>query len=193
MGQSLTIEAANRRFGWLMAAPSLATLLPGHSVSRAVGAVHERARLHVACTQFRHFHRHRQFQKRALTDAEFRHSLGLTAFFVVAVVLIEFAIGFLIALDAEQRRALQANLLRNSSLPAADEPGHRRADLADVPSSDTRHRQLSAECPWSSARKLARKHQGRHLDHHSGRHLASGFLHDRPVAGRIIGSTSRAI
>ena len=27
MSQSLTIEAANRRFGWFMSAPSLATLL----------------------------------------------------------------------------------------------------------------------------------------------------------------------
>ena len=34
----------------------------------------------------------------ALGDPAFRHSLGLTAFFVGAVVLIEFAIGFLVAL-----------------------------------------------------------------------------------------------
>lgn len=35
---------------------------------------------------------------KALSDAEFRHSMGLTAFFVLAVVILEFAIGFAVAL-----------------------------------------------------------------------------------------------
>jgi multiple sugar transport system permease protein len=35
---------------------------------------------------------------KALADAEFRHSMGLTAFFVLAVVILEFTIGFAVAL-----------------------------------------------------------------------------------------------
>ena len=97
VGQSLTIEAANRRFGWLMAAPSLAILflvILFPVLWALFTSVHDYTLL---APNFDTFTGIANFRK-ALTDAEFRHSLGLTAFFVVAVVLIEFAIGFLIAL-----------------------------------------------------------------------------------------------
>jgi multiple sugar transport system permease protein len=97
MSQSLTIEAANRRFGWLMAAPSLALLflvILFPVLWALFTSVHDYTLLAPNFDTFTGFANFRT----ALTDAEFRHSLGLTAFFVVAVVLFEFAIGFVIAL-----------------------------------------------------------------------------------------------
>jgi multiple sugar transport system permease protein len=97
VGQSFAIEAANRRFGWLMAAPTLAILflvILFPVLWALFTSVHDYTLL---APNFDTFTGIANFRK-ALTDAEFRHSFGLTAFFVVAVVLIEFAIGFLIAL-----------------------------------------------------------------------------------------------
>ena len=73
--------------------------------------------------------------RHALGDPEFRHSLGLTAFFVVAVVVLEFLLGFTVALMLNTVERVQERLLRHPALPAADEPGRGRADLADVPAS----------------------------------------------------------
>jgi multiple sugar transport system permease protein len=92
-----TIEAADRRFGWLMTAPALSVLLLVilFPVFWALfTSLHEYT---LIAPNFDTFTGIGNFNK-AVNDPEFRHSLGLTAFFVLAVVLIEFAIGFLIAL-----------------------------------------------------------------------------------------------
>ena len=132
MNRSLTMEAADRRFGWFMSAPSLALLLAVilFPVFWALfTSVHE---FTLIAPNFDTFTGADNYMA-AIGDPAFRHSLWLTAFFVAAVVLIEFAARLRRGAHAQQRRALQADLLRHPALPAADEPGHRRPDLADVP------------------------------------------------------------
>jgi multiple sugar transport system permease protein len=97
MSRPISIEVADRRFGWLMASPSLAALflVVLFPVFWALyTSLHDYTLL---APNFDTFTGSANFTK-ALGDPEFRHSLRLTAFFVLAVVLIEFAIGFLIAL-----------------------------------------------------------------------------------------------
>jgi multiple sugar transport system permease protein len=97
MSRPISIEAADRRFGWLMATPSLATLFLVilFPVFWALfTSVHDYT---LIAPNFDTFTGTGNFRK-ALEDPEFLHSLGLTAFFVSAVVVIEFSIGFLIAL-----------------------------------------------------------------------------------------------
>jgi multiple sugar transport system permease protein len=97
MSQTATIEAADRRFGWLMTAPALSVLLLVilFPVFWALfTSLHDYT---LIAPNFDTFTGMGNFSK-AVHDPEFRHSLGLTALFVLAVVLIEFAIGFLIAL-----------------------------------------------------------------------------------------------
>jgi multiple sugar transport system permease protein len=97
MSRPISIESADRRFGWLMAAPSLGTLFAVilFPVFWALfTSIHDYTLL---APNFDTFTGTGNFTK-ALEDPEFRHSLALTAFFVSAVVLIEFALGFLIAL-----------------------------------------------------------------------------------------------
>ncbi|MCB1494652.1 MAG: sugar ABC transporter permease [Bauldia sp.] len=97
MSQPSTMEAADRRFGWFMSAPGLALLLAVilFPVFWALfTSVHE---FTLIAPNFDTFTGIENYAA-ALGDPAFRHSLGLTAFFVGAVVLIEFAIGFLVAL-----------------------------------------------------------------------------------------------
>ncbi len=87
----------DRLFGWLMTAPALAALLLVilFPVFWALfTSVHEYTLL---APNFDTFTGTENYGK-ALADKEFRHTLGLTAFFVAAVVVLEFLLGFLIAL-----------------------------------------------------------------------------------------------
>ncbi len=97
MNQPLTIEAADRRFGWFMSAPTLALLLAVilFPVFWALfTSVHDYTLIAPNFDTFTGF----QNYLSAIEDSEFRHSLWLTGMFVLGVVLIEFAIGFLVAL-----------------------------------------------------------------------------------------------
>jgi len=97
MGQPLTMEAADRRFGWFMSAPAIALLLVVilFPVFWALfTSVHEFTLLAPNFDTFTGIENYAN----AIGDPAFRHSLGLTAFFVAAVVLFEFALGFLVAL-----------------------------------------------------------------------------------------------
>ena len=97
MGQPLTMEAADRRFGWFMSAPAIALLL-GVILFPVFWAlftsVHEFTLIAPNFDTFTGLDNY----VTAIGDPAFRHSLGLTAFFVAAVVLFEFALGFLVAL-----------------------------------------------------------------------------------------------
>src|SRR5262245_59427286 len=91
------IDRTDARFGWMMAAPALATLFLVilFPVLWAVfTSVHDYTLINP------HFDTYSGLAnfRRAIADPEFRHSLGLTAFFVVAVVVLEFLLGFLVAL-----------------------------------------------------------------------------------------------
>lgn len=97
MGQPLTMEAADRRFGWFMSAPAIALLLVVilFPVFWALfTSVHE---FTLIAPNFDTFTGIENYAI-AIGDPAFRHSLSLTAFFVAAVVLFEFALGFLVAL-----------------------------------------------------------------------------------------------
>ena len=97
MSQPRTIEAEDRRFGWFMSAPSLALLLAVilFPVFWALfTSVHEFTLIAPNFDTFTGIDNY----VAALGDPAFRHSLGLTAFFVAAVVLIEFVLGFVVAL-----------------------------------------------------------------------------------------------
>lgn len=97
MGQPVTIETADRRFGWFMSAPGIALLLAVilFPVFWALfTSVHE---FTLIAPNFDTFVGLDNYTT-AIADPAFRHSLGLTAFFVAAVVLLEFALGFLVAL-----------------------------------------------------------------------------------------------
>lgn len=93
----MTIEAANRRFGWFMSAPSIALLLAVilFPVFWALfTSVHEYT---LIAPNFDTFTGAANYVEAAGTY-EFRHSLWLTALFVLGVVAIEFVIGFAVAL-----------------------------------------------------------------------------------------------
>jgi multiple sugar transport system permease protein len=97
MGQPLTMEAADRRFGWFMSAPAIALLLTVilFPVFWALyTSVHD---FTLIAPNFDNFTGLENYIT-AIGDPSFRHSLRLTAFFVVAVVFFEFVLGFLIAL-----------------------------------------------------------------------------------------------
>ena len=97
MNQPMTIEAADRRFGWFMSAPSLALLLAVilFPVFWALfTSVHDYT---LIAPNFDTFTGADNYLK-ALGTPEFRDSLWLTTLFVLAVVIIEFIIGFAVAL-----------------------------------------------------------------------------------------------
>ena len=97
MNQSLTIEAANRRFGWFMSAPSLAllfTVILFPVFWALFTSVHDYT---LIAPNFDNFTGAANYVE-AVNTAEFRHSLVLTAMFVAGVVAIEFVIGFIVAL-----------------------------------------------------------------------------------------------
>ncbi|MCP4382010.1 MAG: sugar ABC transporter permease [Hyphomicrobiales bacterium] len=97
MSQPRTMESADRRFGWFMSAPSIALLLFVilFPVFWALfTSVHDYTLIAPNFDTFIGFDNYAS----AFQDPEFIHSLSLTGFFVLAVVVIEFLIGFLIAL-----------------------------------------------------------------------------------------------
>lgn len=90
-------DRRDRRFGWLMASPTLVILFLVilFPVFWALfTSLHDYT---LIAPNFDTFTGTGNFTK-ALGEAEFRHTLWLTGFFVVAVVLLEFALGFLVAL-----------------------------------------------------------------------------------------------
>ena len=91
------VERRDRRFGWLISSPSLGLLFVVilFPVFWALyTSVHDYT---LIAPNFDTFNGLDNYLK-AAGDPEFRHTLWLTAFFVAAVVLLEFAIGFLVAL-----------------------------------------------------------------------------------------------
>ena len=97
MSQPVTIESSDRRFGWFMSAPTLALLLAVivFPVFWALfTSVHDYTLIAPNFDTFTGFDNYLV----AAGDAEFRHSLWLTGLFVAGVVLIEFVIGFGVAL-----------------------------------------------------------------------------------------------
>ena len=90
-------DRRDRRFGWLMASPSLALLFLVilFPVFWALfTSLHDYT---LIAPNFDTFTGIDNFTK-AIGEPEFRHTLLLTGFFVFAVVLLEFALGFLVAL-----------------------------------------------------------------------------------------------
>jgi len=91
------VERRDRSFGWLMSSPSLALLflVIFFPVFWALyTSVHDYT---LIAPNFDTFNGLDNYMK-AAGDPEFRHTLSLTAFFVAAVVILEFLLGFLIAL-----------------------------------------------------------------------------------------------
>lgn len=97
MNRSLTIEAANRRFGWFMSAPSMAllfTVILFPVFWALFTSVHDYT---LIAPNFDNFTGAANYVE-AVNTAEFRHSLLLTTMFVAGVVAIEFVLGFIVAL-----------------------------------------------------------------------------------------------
>lgn len=91
------VERRDRLFGWLLASPSLALLflvILFPIFWALFTSVHDYT---LIAPNFDTFNGVDNYWK-AASDPEFRHTMGLTAFFVAAVVLLEFALGFLVAL-----------------------------------------------------------------------------------------------
>lgn len=91
------VERRDRSFGWLLASPSLALLflvILFPIFWALYTSVHDYT---LIAPNFDTFTGLANYGK-ALGEPEFRHTLWLTAFFVAAVVLLEFALGFLVAL-----------------------------------------------------------------------------------------------
>ncbi len=92
-----SVDSRDRRFGWAISAPGLLVLfivILFPILWALWTSVHEYT---LIAPSFDHFTGARNYQK-AAANAEFRHTLRLTAFFVAAVVLLEFLLGFLVAL-----------------------------------------------------------------------------------------------
>jgi len=100
-------DRRDRRFGWLMASPSLALLFlvilfPVFWASFT--SLHDYT---LIAPNFDTFTGADNFIK-AAEDGEFRHSLWLTALFVAGVVLLEFVLGFWVALALNKVERLKA-------------------------------------------------------------------------------------
>ncbi len=186
------IDRRDRAFGWLVTAPGLGLLL----------AVVLFPVLWALWTSFHDFTliapnfdtpNFPNNYTAAVGDGDFRHSLWLTGFFVIAVVALEFVIGFAVALMLDKVERGKPIYYAILLVPAADEPGHRRPHLADVPAPAARHRELPAVDRRHPAGQLAGLDFGRHLDRRAGRHLAPGVVHDRAAARRPRGAAARTL
>jgi len=97
-GYTITLtDRRDRRFGWLMASPSLALLFLVILFPVFWASFTSLYDYTLIAPNFDTFTGAGNFAK-ALEDSEFRHSLWLTGLFVVGVVLLEFVLGFLVAL-----------------------------------------------------------------------------------------------
>jgi multiple sugar transport system permease protein len=113
MNQPIPIETVDRRFGWFMSAPSLALLLAVilFPVFWALfTSVHEYT---LIAPNFDTFTGSQNY-KDAIDTPEFLDSLWLTTWFVLGVVIIEFVLGFVIALmlnSVERFKAIYYGIL----------------------------------------------------------------------------------
>jgi len=113
MKQPLSIEAADRRFGWFMSAPTIALLLLVifFPVFWALfTSVHDYTLINPSFDTFTGTDNYRA----AIEDKEFRHSLLLTCGFVFGVVVLEFLLGFVVALmlnTVERGKAIYYGIL----------------------------------------------------------------------------------
>lgn len=92
-----TIDSRDRAFGWLVSAPGLAalfTVILFPVIWAFWTSLHDYT---LIAPNFDTFLGSGNYAK-AIGDAEFRHSMWLTGFFVTAVVLLEFLLGFAVAL-----------------------------------------------------------------------------------------------
>ena len=92
-----TIDSRDRAFGWLVSAPGLAalfTVILFPVIWAFWTSLHDYS---LIAPNFDTFLGAGNYAK-AIGDGEFRHSMGLTGFFVTAVVLLEFLLGFAVAL-----------------------------------------------------------------------------------------------
>ncbi len=96
-GDATVLKRRDRRFGRLLALPSLLALflvIVFPILSAGFTSLYDYTLIAPGYDFFLGIENY----ARALADREFRHAMGLTAFFVVAVVLLEFTLGFAIAL-----------------------------------------------------------------------------------------------
>jgi len=113
MNQQLSIEAADRRFGWFMSAPTIALLLLVilFPVFWALfTSIHDYTLINPSFDTFTGATNYWT----AIDDKEFRHSLLLTCGFVAGVVIFEFLLGFLVALmlnTVERGKAIYYGIL----------------------------------------------------------------------------------
>ena len=113
MSQPSTMEAADRRFGWFMSAPTIALLLLVifFPVFWALyTSVHDYTLINPSFDTFTGAGNYQA----AIEDKEFRHSLLLTCGFVFGVVVFEFLLGFIVALmlnTVERGKAIYYGIL----------------------------------------------------------------------------------
>ena len=113
MNQQLSIETADRRFGWFMSAPTIALLLLVifFPVFWALfTSVHDYTLINPSFDTFTGAGNYQA----AIEDKEFRHSLLLTCGFVFGVVVFEFLLGFIVALmlnTVERGKAIYYGIL----------------------------------------------------------------------------------
>lgn len=91
------MEREDRRFGWMLAAPGLALLTAVIAFPVIWALFTSLFGYTLIAPGFDNFVGMANYT-RALSDAEFRHAAWVTVMFVAAVVILEFALGFLIAL-----------------------------------------------------------------------------------------------
>jgi multiple sugar transport system permease protein len=92
-----TIDSRDRVFGWLASAPGL-TALFAVILFPVVWAFWTSLHEYTLITPSFDTYLGTDNYQKAIEDGEFRHSMRLTAFFVAVVVLLEFLIGFAVAL-----------------------------------------------------------------------------------------------
>lgn len=91
------MEREDRRFGWMLAAPGLVLLTAVIAFPVIWALFTSLFGYTLIAPGFDNFVGMANYT-RALSDAEFRHAAWVTVMFVAAVVILEFALGFLIAL-----------------------------------------------------------------------------------------------
>ena len=189
---SAAIERGDRRFGWLMAAPSLLALM-------LVILFPVLFTLYTSAFDFTLIQpKHDVFvgldhYSRALGNAEFGQALWVTLWFVAAVVILEFVVGFTVALmlnTVERGKnvyyaILLFPLLMNPVVVGLIWRMFLHPVLGIV--------NYLLSLVGIGAGQLAGRSAERVLDARHGRHLAPGVVHDRAAARRALGPAARAL
>ena len=191
-GGTLTLTQRDRRFGYLLTAPGLAVLVVVVTFPLFFTIFTSFYDYTLLTPNHDTFIGGENYQE-AAEEEYLPGSLWVTVKFVLASVVIEFIIGFVVALSLNATTRFKTVYYLILLAPLLINPGGGRAALAHAAPFRARHRQLRHRPRRHQAGQLARRPRDRVLDRGADRHLAPGLVHGDPAACRPLGPAARAL